>query len=515
MNRINQTAVNMVTNAGGFLAPLLVNFITTPILLKLLGQEGYGLQSLVLVVSGYLVIMDLGMDIPITKLLAQDHARGHRLLANRLLSTTLLLYLMIGLCGFFVIFLSRDFLVDRVFNIPAHQKGGARLVFQLAAVGFALNLLCSWGRACLTGIQRYDVANTIRILTLMTGSIVGVSLVYIGYGVVGFVLVRVITYGLSAVALVFAVKHLIPYFRIALTLDINTLRRVKSYVAMGILLRATGFVTSGLDRILIGMWLGVVAVAVYSIQWSIISSALGLMNSIFAFLFPMSSELHSTGKIEQLRGIFKKTARFSAAAALLVFPLLLIYGGIFLKLWVGESVAVQARHILRLLVASSMAGHLSVGLVNSVAVGAGRVRAFSVYNIIRGTTLAGGLLIFINWFGLIGAGLGFLLANVVDMGFFLFVLRYYLKMSFRELFNFSYICPIIMGVVLCVVGLLFKPYVNTWFFLITAVGLLSTAYIIVGFAIGVYGETERAVLLYFRDTLLRPFRGGIETDTGF
>jgi O-antigen/teichoic acid export membrane protein len=515
MNGINRTAVNMVANASGFVAPLLVNFITTPILLRLLGEDGYGLQSLVLVISGYLVMMDLGMDVPITKLLAQDHAQGHRLLANRLLSTTLLLYLMIGLGGFFVIYLSRDFLVDRVFAIPAHQKGGARLVFQLAAVGFTLNLLCSWGRACLAGIQRYDVANTIRILTLVTGSIVGVSLVYVGYGVVGFVLVRVVTYGLSAVALVFAVKHLIPYFRIALTLDINTLRRVKSYVTMGILLRVTGFVTAGLDRTLIGMWLGVATVAVYSIQWSIISSALGLMNSIFAFLFPMSSELHASGKSEQLRQIFKKIAKFSAAAALLVFSLLLVYGDIFLRLWVGESVAMQTRHILRLLVLSSLVGHITVGLVNEIAVGTGRVRAFSVYNIIRGITLAGGLLIFINWFGLIGAGLGFLLANVVDMGFFLFVLRYYLKMSFRELFNYSYICPIIMGVVLCVVGLLFKPYVNTWLSLIASVGLLIAAYIIVGFAIGVYGETERAILLHFRGILLKPFRGGIETDTGF
>ncbi len=507
MNRINQTAVNMVANAGGFLAPLLVNFITTPILLRLLGEDGYGLQSLVLVISGYLVIMDLGMDVPITKLLAQDHAQGHRLLANRLLSTTLLLYLMIGLGGFFVIYLSRDFLVDRVFTIPAHQRGGAQLVFQLAAVGFALNLLCSWGRACLTGIQRYDVANTIRILTLVTGSIVGVSLVYAGYGVAGFVLVRVVTYGLSAVALVFAVKHLIPYFRIALTLDINTLRRVKSYVAMGILLRVTGFVTLGLDRTLIGMWLGVAAVAVYSIQWSIISSALGLMNSIFAFLFPMSSELHAGGRSEQLRQIFKKTARFSAAAALLVFPLLLVYGDIFLKLWVGESVAVQTRHILRLLVVSSLVGHITVGLTSAIVVGMGKLRVFSAYTLARGIVLAAGLFVFIHSLGLIGAGLGFLLANVVDVGFFIFVLKNYLKLPFWQLFLYSYAYPLVMAILMCSIGLLIKPYLDNWFSLVAAAGLLSTAYIVGAFVAGVFGETEKKIVSDFQSILLKPLKG--------
>lgn len=93
MSRINQTAINIVTNTGGFLIPLSVNFIVTPILLRFIGEEGYGLQSLALVISGYLAFMDLGMDIPITKLLAEDHAKADHSSANQLLNTTLLLYL--------------------------------------------------------------------------------------------------------------------------------------------------------------------------------------------------------------------------------------------------------------------------------------------------------------------------------------------------------------------------------------------------------------------------------------
>ena len=193
MNRANRAAINAVSNVGGFLVPLMVNFIITPIVLVLLGEEGYGLQTLALVVSGYLTFMDLGMDIPITKLLAEDNAKKDYISSNHLLNSTLVLYLVIGFFGFILIFLSRDLLASTVFHIPAHRFNDARCVFLLAGVGFALNIFASWGRAALNGIQRYDINTFIRIITMVSASIIGIIALYLGYGLVGFVFVRVIS----------------------------------------------------------------------------------------------------------------------------------------------------------------------------------------------------------------------------------------------------------------------------------------------------------------------------------
>lgn len=506
MNRTQQAAVNMVTNATGLVVPLFINFITTPILLRLLGQEGYGLQSLALVISGYLAIMDLGMDIPITKLLAGDHALGDRRLANQLLNTTLLLYVIIGLGGFFIIFACRSFLVYKVFDIPAGQINNAMIVFQLAGAGFALNLLCAWGRACSYGIQRYDIPNAIRISTLAISSIVGVIVVYIGYGLVGFILTRVTAYGVSAIAYFYTASRLIPYFRFKPQIDVETLRRIRGYVGMGLLFRVTDFFAKALDRTLIGMWLGVSAVAVYAIQWSILSASSGLLNSLFAFFFPMTSELHSTDKLEELKDIFKKTTRFSVAVTLLIFPMLLLYGDVFLKLWVGEAIGEQAKYILPLLVTSCMISQLAVGVINFLSIGMGKLRAFSIYSVVRGMILAVGLLIFIRLFGFVGTGLAFLLANLADISFFMFVLRNYLKISFYQLFQYSYMYPFIIAVLMYTTGLLIKPYVDSWLSLMAAVGFLSIAYIWGGFIARVFGKTEKKLVLDFGNILLRPLK---------
>ena len=65
----------MRSSAAGYIVPMLVNFITTPLLLRALGEAAFGLQSLVVVV-GYLSFMDMGLDLPIVKLLAEDRARN-------------------------------------------------------------------------------------------------------------------------------------------------------------------------------------------------------------------------------------------------------------------------------------------------------------------------------------------------------------------------------------------------------------------------------------------------------
>ena len=275
---------------------------------------------------------------------------------------------------------------------------------------------------------------------------------------------------------------------------------------MGIVLRITGFFSGGLDRILIGIWAGVSALAVYSIQWSILSSAGGLMDSFVAFFFPMASELHSTGRLEELGSIFKRILKFSTAITLLVFPMLLLYGDIFLKLWVGKSIAAQSQYLFPLLIISVMVGNLMVSLLNEVVVGTGKLRSFMVYKVARAVVLAIGCLIFIRLFGLIGAGLAFLMANLVDMSIFIFVLKNYLRIPICEIFSFSYKLPLILSVIVSILGLLVKPYVNSWFSLVIVVGLLGVVYILGGFAVGVFGETEKKVVAHFRNILLNPLR---------
>ena len=143
--RLNRSVFNMASSTLGFIVPMAVTFITTPLLLHALGEAAYGIQVLAGIVVGYFTILDLGLDLPIVKFLAEDHAKKDVASANRLLSTTLQLYLVIGLIGAIVIFLFAEILARSVFRVPADQVVSAIWVFRIAGIGFVFSLLMTWG----------------------------------------------------------------------------------------------------------------------------------------------------------------------------------------------------------------------------------------------------------------------------------------------------------------------------------------------------------------------------------
>lgn len=507
MSRSKQSAINMITSGGGFILPIMINFFITPILLRFLGEERYGLQSLMLVISGYFAIMDLGIDIPITKYLAEDHAKNDKISVGRLLNTTFVIYTVVGFLGAGIIFIMRDLLADSIFKISPDLRHDAVIVFVLSGVGFALNTISSWGRACLNGLQRYDIANIIRVVTMLFSSVIGLVAVYFGYGVIGFVAIRVIGYALSALFCLYYPFIVIPYYKFRPCLDISIIKRVAPYLGMGLILRASGFVVTGLDRTFLGMWTGVASVAVYSVIWNVITPTIGLMNSVFNFFFPLTSELHASGDMERLRKIFLKTSKFQSAVVLLIFPLLMIFGDIFLRLWVGDSIADQARYLLPMLIVCSMVGNLALGLVNEVAVGMGKVRAFTVYNMLKAGVLAVSLAIFIYLFGLTGAGIAYLITSVVEILFSFFVLKRCIFVGLPILFKEAYARPVVLSAAMCVIGIFSRSMVTGWLSLTLVVAFISLLYIVAGFMVKIFGDTEKRILISFGNIILRPIKG--------
>ncbi|MDQ7001098.1 MAG: oligosaccharide flippase family protein, partial [Ghiorsea sp.] len=187
-----RNVTNVIASLLGYAVPLLVNFASTPYLMRSLGEDAFGIQVLVNVVIGYLALMDLGIGLPLIKYLAEDKAKGDMKSASELLSTTLVLYIGLGLAGMLVAMVASDYLANNFFSIPDHFRDESKTVFQLAAVGFFATLLMGWGRSVAMGLQRYEVAYAISALSSVLGVGVGLYLIHTGFGVVGYVFSKVL-----------------------------------------------------------------------------------------------------------------------------------------------------------------------------------------------------------------------------------------------------------------------------------------------------------------------------------
>jgi len=108
----------MLSSLFGYAVPMIISLVTTPIVLSQLGVESFGLISLVSVIIGYLSVMDMGLDLPITKYLAEDQAKADTKAGNLMLNNTLQLYFIIGVIGMLVIFLLQKYLLIRYLKYP-------------------------------------------------------------------------------------------------------------------------------------------------------------------------------------------------------------------------------------------------------------------------------------------------------------------------------------------------------------------------------------------------------------
>jgi len=502
MNRLQRSSINMLSSAAGYVVPMLVNLIATPLLLRGLGEAAYGLQSLVAVIIGYLTVMDMGLDFPIIKLLAEDRAKNDVESENRMLSTTLQLYGVIGLIGMVVIVLAADWLARSVFKVPAELIPQATLVFRLAGIGFLGSVGMSWGRALAMGLQRFDITYGVVVVSSMAGVGLGLVMVYAGYGVVGYVLVRVVVSLASGPTYWLLAHRLLPTFRAKWGIDPATLRRVRGYVGYGAINRAVSSLVSRLDQTLIGIWLGVAAAGVYSVPFMVVNSLGYMIAYMLGFIFPMSSELQSLGQLDYMRDIFTRATRFVTALAGIIFVPLFVLGDIFLELWV-PGIAGQAADVLRLLALASYLCSLCVTMTNNVLIGIGRMRQFTIFATIRGIVLGALCFLMIRRFGLEGAARALLLTEIVDVIYLIVALRSYLQISLRVLFRTAYLKPMALSAVLGVLAFLARPLATSWIGLGVVGAGLSLLYIVAGYWIGVFGETEKRALAMFWQLAIR------------
>lgn len=484
----------MVSSSVGFITPMLLNLLFTPVILNNLGSEAYGLQTLVNVIIGFLMVADMGLDIPVTKFISEFRAKGDKMSINRLLNTTLHIYLLIGVLGMIVIFCLSPWLVKNAFSVPEKLHSEALMVFLLAGIGFFGGIFAMWGKSVFNGLQRYDIANAISIISNLLSTIIGIALVIAGYNVVTFVFVRVFFSTVSGFIYIYFSRNLLPSFKIRLGIDSTIWTLLKAQIAYGLILRISGILFSRLDQTLIGAWIGIVAVGIYSIPYMITSSLIALIASAIHFIFPMASELYSTKKTEELNSLFLRSSNFVAAVSSLLFIPLILFGDKFLILWIGYDVGVQGGSVLILLAIATYSSSLCNIVINSYVSGIGKLKIYATWAILRGILMAIGCFVFIRQYGIVGAGMAMLATCFADYIYFVHVIKNSLKMDVLNVLKRAYSKPIFLATVMGVLFYFTRPLSTNWTWLIVLCMSFIFLYAALGFLIGVFGDTEKRAL---------------------
>ena len=163
--------MNSVSGTGLYILSVVIAFVMTPILVRHLGDAGYGFWELLVGLIGYLGILDLGITPAIARNVAVAVGRADEEALRRVVRTGLLALIAAGVVGG-VLLLAAAVRPDIVFGGRSAPLPTERLVICVGAA----SLLLSFSRAALTatliGLQQNYLLNAARGLLAIASSVV-------------------------------------------------------------------------------------------------------------------------------------------------------------------------------------------------------------------------------------------------------------------------------------------------------------------------------------------------------
>src|SRR5579859_6675284 len=154
MSLRTQLLKNVSSSWFGLGANMVVAFFLAPFVLHRLGDSAFGLWTLVLAVSGYYGLFDLGIRSSIIKHVAQYNATGDKDGLERLINTTLFTYSCIATVLLLATLAGYRY-VDRIFHVSPDFLHTAPLLFLMVGMATALGFPLALFAGVLEGLQRF------------------------------------------------------------------------------------------------------------------------------------------------------------------------------------------------------------------------------------------------------------------------------------------------------------------------------------------------------------------------
>jgi len=368
-------ALTTALNALAFGLSILIGIALTPLMLRSLGPDAYGLWALITtfsVTAGYLGVLDFGIQSSVVKLVAEFRQRHDSPATSQVVSAALYLFGGLGIIGAGALIGFGTWFLESAFRIPAHLVDIARLLFYMLAVQTLFEFPELILAATLEGVQRYDVQRAIQVAYVVLSGLSVAILLLLGHGLLAL---SVTAAGLSIVRLLASllfVWRLAPEIHLVPVVDRLVMRRLVTFSSQIFLLRLNGIAHNTMDKAIIGVLLTTTALTEYDIANKLRLVAAGTLGFITPQVVPIAAMLHARGDRERLKELFLSGTKFQLALTLPVVISVFVFAEPIVLLWIGS----DYEHIVDLgrLFVSYLLLNAAIDVGYNMMIGMGHVR---------------------------------------------------------------------------------------------------------------------------------------------
>ena len=470
----------VIKNSGSNVLVLVVRvaitLVMTPVILHALGDYDFGIWEIVSAVVGYMGLLDLGMKPAITRYAALYNGHGSREKLSELFATSCLFMLAVG----FLLFVS--FILWGLFGADVLAESGEpedRYIYFLLII--ACQLLITFpgcvAQSFIFGFQKYALNNMIIVCTLLVGA--ALIYQYIDKENALVLVAFISTAGMF-------IRYTLLFFIVAMHKDMAirfkmtsaNLRMFNELIRFGFksFVQGAGSVVENQSAALLVGWLmGPAYVVFYAMPASIARYLQTVGWAVSDTFMPLFSDLYARQENDKVLQVYLDYSRYLLGGVLPLGLSVFLFGPDFIALWVGPEYIEDGQLLLAILVLSFLLPLLDP-FGSHLLIANNRHGILAVISPLAAVLNIVSSIIFINFYGVLGAALGALLPACVATPI---ILKYVCKeldisvMFYLKRCLFPLLFPVLIFVVM--VSLLLSAYSIDSYFDLLSLGAVAVA----------------------------------------
>ena len=362
MSRPGSLARNVLSGWIGIPISVAYGLIITPIIVRALDTELYGVWSFLNGLFVYSDLLYVGLGSAVIKYVAQHRAADDRAAINRLFSVVLGIYTVIGVVCCAAAFAISAYVPEwfaQPLSEDAARAASAACVLIWMQIFFIFIGSAFSGLLC--GHDRFDLSNFVGISTVTMRLVATPIVLQTGDDpLLRLAVLTVVIAVIQAVLFAAFAYHLVPYLSVRLVRwRLDELRLLYGFGLPTFFITVAARIVSFSDTTIIGIMLGASAVAIYALPVQLMEYARAPVAGFTRVLLPRLTTLTVRGDLASFREAYLSATRIAAFLTAWLAAIALAVGPAFLTRWIGHEFGAPVRWVLVFLAAAAFGQALS------------------------------------------------------------------------------------------------------------------------------------------------------------
>ena len=338
MNESKQRKLGVVLSYVSIVVNTLIQLLYTPFLIHMLGQSEYGLYSLVSSIIGYLAVLDLGFGNAIIVYTSKYKAQGKTEEEKKLHGMFFYVFCIIAVICI-ILGLILYFSVDSFFanTMTFEELSKAKIMMLILTFNLAITFVFNIFNSIISAYERFAYQKIIALIGTILKPLIMIPLLFMGYRSITMIIVLTVVNIIIVVSNYLFCKYKLNIHIKYSGFDNVLFKTILGYSIWIFIGTIVDKVNWSVDHFILGAVSGTIAVSVYSVASTLNIMFINLSTAISSVLLPKMSKLVAKNvSTDELTDEMIKVGRIQNYVLFLMCSGLILFGKMFINLWVGE-----------------------------------------------------------------------------------------------------------------------------------------------------------------------------------